>query len=239
MLLAATRRGLTTTTCGTLASRYQRHEVFLDVVVEPGVDGRRNGMVHRAHEQRVAVGRSLRGHVAPSVPPAPPRLSMMSDWFVSRENCPDSGRANASVPPPAGNGTIIVTGFVGQPCWARAAPRRTAAPAAATQDVAALKAGCICLSCLSPWILPHHAAVAGACGRRRLTLRWDFSLFWSSRLSTSPDTAPPCHPPVSVRCLSKALEAVEVLTVSPWNCLALGDGSPAQFRRSTRKPLPR
>jgi hypothetical protein len=53
--------------------------------------------------------------LAPSVPPAPPRLSMMSCLPVSLANWADSGRAKASVPPPAGNGTIIVTGLVGQP----------------------------------------------------------------------------------------------------------------------------
>ena len=34
----------------------QRHEVFFNVVIKFGVHRRRNRMVHRAHEQRVAVG---------------------------------------------------------------------------------------------------------------------------------------------------------------------------------------
>src|SRR5574343_667786 len=55
---------------------------------------------------------------APSVPPAPPRLSMISCLPVRRENWADRGRAKASVPPPAGNGTTIVTGLVGQLDWA-------------------------------------------------------------------------------------------------------------------------
>ncbi len=49
--------------------------------------------------------------MAPTVPPAPPRLSMMiclPRFFVSTAV---SGRANASVPPPLGNGTTIVTGL--------------------------------------------------------------------------------------------------------------------------------
>ena len=33
---------------------------------------------------------------------------------VRRENCADKGRANASVPLPAGNGTIKLTGLMGQ-----------------------------------------------------------------------------------------------------------------------------
>ena len=40
----------------------QRNEVFFDVVVELGVHRRCNGVVHRPHEQGVAVGRSLGGN---------------------------------------------------------------------------------------------------------------------------------------------------------------------------------
>ena len=57
--------------------------------------------------------------LAPTVPPAPPRLSMISDLPVDLENCAASGRAKASVPPPAGNGTTMLTGLVGQPLESR------------------------------------------------------------------------------------------------------------------------
>src|SRR5687767_8008860 len=39
---------------------------------------------------------------------------MTSCCFVCSANCADSGRANASVPPPAGKGTMICTGLAGQ-----------------------------------------------------------------------------------------------------------------------------
>ena len=38
---------------------YQRHKVFFDVVVELGVHRRRNGVMHGAHKQRVAIRRGL------------------------------------------------------------------------------------------------------------------------------------------------------------------------------------
>jgi len=41
----------------------------------------------------------------------------------------NSGRAKASVPPPAGKGTMIVTGLLGQAVCART-PQKAAAPAA-------------------------------------------------------------------------------------------------------------
>ena len=51
---------------------------------------------------------------------------------VSFENCADMGRANASVPPPAGNGTIIVTDFAGHGDCARAGRAQATAMAPAT-----------------------------------------------------------------------------------------------------------
>src|SRR3954463_11289710 len=68
---------------------------------------------------------------APTVPPAPPRLSMISCLPVCLANCAPSGRANASVPPPAGNGTIIVTGLTGHAAFCARAKGAAAAAAAA------------------------------------------------------------------------------------------------------------
>jgi hypothetical protein len=59
---------------------------------------------------------------APTVPPAPPRLSMITWRPSERVSTAVSGRAKASVPPPAGKGTTNETGRVGQPAWA---PRGT------------------------------------------------------------------------------------------------------------------
>ena len=59
-------------------------------------------------------GFDLAAIFAPRVPPAPPRLSIiicLPRFFV---HCADKGLAIASVPPPAGNGTIIVMGLEGQ-----------------------------------------------------------------------------------------------------------------------------
>src|SRR4051794_9594704 len=59
---------------------------------------------------------------------------MMSCLPVCLVNCAASGRANASVPPPAGKGTIIITGRVGHaaPCaFAKGATPATPAAAAA------------------------------------------------------------------------------------------------------------
>src|SRR6187431_1050755 len=72
---------------------------------------------------------------APTVPPAPPRLSMITWRPSERVSTAVSGRAKASVPPPAGKGTTKETGRFGQPpAWARAEPtngKARAAPAAA------------------------------------------------------------------------------------------------------------
>ena len=66
---------------------------------------------------------------APSVPPAPPLLSITRGLPVSLVNCAPSGRANASVPPPAGNGTSSVTGLAGHACAQPALGRAKAAAA--------------------------------------------------------------------------------------------------------------
>src|SRR4030095_6391595 len=57
---------------------------------------------------------------APTVPPAPPLLSMRICTPSWSPTCAARGRANTSVPPPAGNGLIQVIGPAGQPCCARA-----------------------------------------------------------------------------------------------------------------------
>src|SRR6185295_4292355 len=57
---------------------------------------------------------------APTVPPAPPLLSMMIWQPSCSPTCAARGRAKTSVPPPAGNGLIQVMVPGGQPCWARA-----------------------------------------------------------------------------------------------------------------------
>jgi hypothetical protein len=56
---------------------------------------------------------------APSVPPAPPLLSMTNWRPTFLVICANSGRAKASVPPPGGKGTTMVTGLVGHAeAWA-------------------------------------------------------------------------------------------------------------------------
>jgi hypothetical protein len=55
---------------------------------------------------------------------------MISCLPVSFENMAAIGLANASVPPPAGNGTIKLTAFEGQAAWAQAVEKEPAAPIA-------------------------------------------------------------------------------------------------------------
>jgi len=63
----------------------------------------------------------LNALVAPVEPPAPPTFSMMTCWpSMSEKRCANR-RPTRSTGPPAGNGTTIVTGRVGQVC-AKAAP---------------------------------------------------------------------------------------------------------------------
>jgi hypothetical protein len=50
---------------------------------------------------------------------------------VCFEKMADKGLANASVPPPAGKGTIMLTGLLGQADWAHAGIRGAADVAAA------------------------------------------------------------------------------------------------------------
>src|SRR5512134_704109 len=56
---------------------------------------------------------------APTVPPAPPLLSMMIWQPSCSPTCAARGRAKVSVPPPAGNGLIQVM-VPGGHAWARA-----------------------------------------------------------------------------------------------------------------------
>ena len=76
--------------------------------------------MHHRHKVDAPSGTALAAMPAPSVPPAPPRLSITRLLPAMRVNCAAMGRANASVPPPAGNGTIMVTGLLGQVDWAYA-----------------------------------------------------------------------------------------------------------------------
>src|SRR3954470_12097819 len=55
------------------------------------------------------------------VPPPPARFSISTRVPSCWSSCTASGRANASVPPPAANGTINMIGFCGQD-WASAGP---------------------------------------------------------------------------------------------------------------------
>ncbi len=73
--------------------------------------------MRRAHEEGVAVGRGLDAADAPTVPPAPARFSISTRLPSWASSWAASGRAKASVPPPAANGTMKVTGFSGQD-WA-------------------------------------------------------------------------------------------------------------------------
>src|SRR5262249_29294555 len=54
--------------------------------------------------------------VEPVVPPAPAMFSMIICWPRARDMCSLTMRAVTSVPPPAGNGTIIVIGRDGYIC---------------------------------------------------------------------------------------------------------------------------
>jgi hypothetical protein len=49
----------------------------------------------------------------PITPAAPPRLSMMTGWPSAAASFSPTMRPITSTPPPAGNGTISVIGFVG------------------------------------------------------------------------------------------------------------------------------
>src|SRR6187549_2361645 len=69
------------------------------------------------------------------VPPAPPRLSITTCWPRISESFAASGRATVSVPPPGGNGTIILIGLLGQ-SWAAEANGRSNAHAMTQNDFA-------------------------------------------------------------------------------------------------------
>jgi hypothetical protein len=67
----------------------------------------------------------------PSVPPAPGRLSMTTGWPSAEPRPRAMARASRSVAPPAGNGTTMRIGLLGQawPAAQGAASARTAATA--------------------------------------------------------------------------------------------------------------
>jgi hypothetical protein len=60
-------------------------------------------MVYPSGFERIA-------RVEPVVPPAPTMFSMTIGWPSVRDICSLTMRADTSVPPPAGNGTIMVMG---------------------------------------------------------------------------------------------------------------------------------
>ena len=61
------------------------------------------------------------------MPPAPALLSMMTGCFQASDSFLPSARAKTSFEPPGGNGTTIVTGFVGYCADADAAARKSVA----------------------------------------------------------------------------------------------------------------
>src|SRR4051812_20949803 len=65
----------------------------------------------------------------PSTPPAPPRLSTMINWPRLAPSLSATMRATASTPPPAGNGTIMVSGRDGYLSCAAASRRQGPAKA--------------------------------------------------------------------------------------------------------------
>jgi hypothetical protein len=78
--------------------------------------------MRRAHEEGVAVEAAE----APTVPPAPARFSISTRLPNCVSSWAASGRANASVPPPAANGTMKVIGLSGH-VWAWLGPTETTA----------------------------------------------------------------------------------------------------------------
>src|SRR6478609_2648130 len=75
---------------------------------------------------------------APTLPPAPARLSTMNCWPNALDSSGAIARARMSVVPPAANGTTMRTGLVGQLLWAQdgAAMR---ASAVATEAASAVR----------------------------------------------------------------------------------------------------
>ncbi len=126
-------RDATTMHLRRLGDDRDRDEIGLDVVVELRIERRRDRMMSRTDEEGVAVRAGLgRAAEAPTVPPAPPRFSITMRWLSCWSSWAASGRAKASVPPPAGNGTMKVIGRCGQLCaWAgacNASTRRQPSP---------------------------------------------------------------------------------------------------------------
>ncbi|MNT64360.1 hypothetical protein D3C72_2022530 [compost metagenome] len=78
----------------------------------------------------------------PMLPPAPARLSTMTDWPSSVVSAWPMMRARMSVVPPAAKGTTMVTGLLGKACAiaallpSRPAPAMAAMPAQAAADSA-------------------------------------------------------------------------------------------------------
>ena len=60
----------------------------------------------------------------PSVPPAPPRLSMMIGWPSASDRRGITARVTTSATPPAANGTMKRIGLAGQ-AWAKADTLKT------------------------------------------------------------------------------------------------------------------
>src|SRR6478735_4768762 len=68
--------------------------------------------------------------VTPMVPPAPPTFSTITGWPSDAFMCSATMRATMSVMPPAGNGTMSVTGFDGNDCACTAKALPSIAPSA-------------------------------------------------------------------------------------------------------------
>src|SRR5262245_50201411 len=75
-------------------------------------------------------GAARAASAAPTPPPAPPRFSITTCWFQIWVSFSPSSRAEMSVAPPGGNGTMKRTGFCGHP-WAPTPVEASATSAAA------------------------------------------------------------------------------------------------------------
>ena len=89
-------------------------EVALQLVVELGVHGRRNGMVHRAHEESVAIGRRL-GRDARAQRATGATLVVDDELMprLAREHGRQGARKGVKSHP-GREGTTQVTGLLGQ-----------------------------------------------------------------------------------------------------------------------------
>ena len=89
-------------------------EVLLEIVRQRFVDAGRHGVGDRRHENRVAVGRGLGGLVRAERAAGAADIFDDDGWPSRAESACPMMRATMSVVPPGANGTISVTGCVGQ-----------------------------------------------------------------------------------------------------------------------------